>query len=66
MRRINKNHSITNAGDKEHEMEVDEGIRSRIRCNIMPEYLKTYQRLDEAASICIQKELKIILSNITN
>lgn len=65
MRRINKNHSISNVNN-DQAMEVDEVSINSNRLSIHPEYVKTYQRLDEAVSICMQKELKIILSNITN
>ena len=46
-------------------MEVD-NEKTQYGCNVQPEYQNAYQRLDEAASICMQKELKIILSNISN
>ena len=65
MRRINKNHSSLKYKENDQLMEVD-NEKTQYGCNVQPEYQNAYQRLDEAASICMQKELKIILSNISN
>ena len=65
MRRICKNHSSLKSIENGQLMEID-NEKTQYGCNIQPEYQNVYQRLDEAASICMQKELKIILSNISN